>query len=351
MQEAVSMSAVVMSERVSRLGSSIVRDLLATAQNPNVISFAGGLPAPELLPELGELKVPAELGQYGETEGDPLLRGLISQHLRSRGLDCPKERILVLSGSQQGIDLVAKLFLDAGSSVIVERPTYLAALQVFRLLGADVRGLTLLAQGADARELTQLTGSCAARLAYLVPTYQNPTGITYSADVRRVVAQALDASGTPLFEDDPYAELRYSGPATRPIASYLRRAPWIYQSSFSKWFMPGIRLGFLAASEDLFTPLVRLKQASDLHSNRIAQWLAVRELSDPGREQRLERLRAAYRQKRDAFACSLYAARRPILLASAAANPRSDVAVAARYRARRSVRPGRGVFCWARACA
>jgi len=295
------MAAVVLSERITRLESSIVRDILAAAQQPSVISFAGGLPAPELLPALESLNVPATVGQYGATEGEPELRALISQHLFARGLRCPAERILVLSGSQQGIDLVSKLFVDQDSHVLVEQPTYLAALQVFRLLGAQLHGLTLHDEGIDAEELSELTIRKSPRFAYLIPNYQNPTGTVYSAAARDAVAHALDAACTPLFEDDPYGELRFDGPANTPIAARLTQAPWVYQSSFSKWFLPGIRLGFLAASEELFTALVRLKQAADLHSNRIAQWLAVRELTGGQREQRIACLRSRYREKRDAF--------------------------------------------------
>ncbi|MEY4578733.1 MAG: hypothetical protein RL701_3436 [Pseudomonadota bacterium] len=295
------MSSVVLSERIVRLKSSMVRDILAAAQAPSVISFAGGLPAAEVIPRLRGLDVPAEFCQYGATEGEPQLRALISAELRARGLVCPAERILILSGSQQGIDLVSKLFIDIGSAVLAEEPTYLAALQVFQLLGARIHGLPLSRSGVDTTQLAQLAQRTQPRFAYFVPTFQNPTGFTHEHDARRAIARVLDQANVPLFEDDPYRELAFDGPAPIPIAAHMQQSPWVYQSSFSKMFMPGIRLGFLAASPELFAPLVRLKQAADLHANRISQWLAVRDLLDPARPQRLAQLREHYRDKRDAF--------------------------------------------------
>src|SRR5581483_4826563 len=140
-----------------------------------------------------------------------------------------------------------------------------------------------------------------ARLCYLNPTFQNPTGTLYAAAQRAAVARELDAAGVPLFEDDPYREVAFDGPAPAPIASHLQSVPWLYQGSFSKVFLPGIRLGYLACSEQLWEPLERLKQAADLHSNRPSQWFALSLLEAPDREQRLSALRAAYRKKRDAF--------------------------------------------------
>jgi 2-aminoadipate transaminase len=293
------------SERIARLKPSVVREILAAAQAPGVISFAGGLPAPESLPPLTGLDVPQAYAQYGATEGEPRLRDAISRYLRAIGLECPPERVLVLSGSQQGIDLVAKLFVDVGTPILTESPTYLAALQVFHLFGAAVHGLPLGDAGVDPDELRRAAQARRPRLCYLVPTYQNPTGVSYDAGAREAVAEALDVTRVPLFEDDPYREVSFDGDSPRPIASHLGRASWVYQSSFSKVFVPGIRLGFLAASADLFVHLVRLKQAADLHSNRLSQWLALSELESPERAARLDVLRSVYRQKRDAFQVSL----------------------------------------------
>jgi DNA-binding transcriptional MocR family regulator len=295
------MSSSIFSERISRLRPSVVREILLAAQAPGVISFAGGLPAPEWLPSLAELAVPAGYGQYGPTPGEPALREEVSRYLARIGLECPAERVLILSGSQQGIDLTAKLFVDLGTPVVTESPTYLAALQVLDLFGARVHAVPLQADGLEPDALERALSESRARLCYLKPTFQNPTGTLYDSERRDAVARVLERSQVPLFEDDPYRELAFDGPAPAPIAGRLRNTPWIYQGSFSKVFLPGIRLGYLACSAELWEPLERLKQAADLHSSRVGQWLALALLRAPDRDERLARLREAYRVKRDAF--------------------------------------------------
>jgi DNA-binding transcriptional MocR family regulator len=288
-----------LSERVRDLRSSPVRAMLETALRPEVISFAGGLPAPDTFTGLDLPKPPPDLLQYGPTEGEPALRERLAIELGALGLDCPAERVMVLSGSQQGIDLAAKLFIDAGAPVAVESPAYLAALQVFRLFGA---GLQVLDRADPGAGWTERSGP---RFAYVTPTFQNPSGHCWTDAERGALAQACDASGVALFEDDPYRDLAYDPCERRPIAARLKRASWIYQGSFSKTLAPGLRLGFLAASEDLFPHLVNLKQAADLHASRVGQWYALRYLEDPARAPRLERLVDRYRRRRDAFAASM----------------------------------------------
>jgi DNA-binding transcriptional MocR family regulator len=233
--------------------------------------------------------MPGSVLQYGPTEGEPDLRRAIAEDLQRLGLDAAPDQVLILSGSQQGIDLAAKLFVDPGTPVGVEEPTYLAALQVLRFFGARMTALR----------------SPEAALAYAIPTFQNPTGHCYSAEERRGLAAHCDAAGIPLFEDDPYRDLVFDPVDRTPACAYLRKAPWIYQGSFSKNFAPGLRLGFLAASRELFTPLMRLKQAADLHSNRASQWLVLKEMRSAGREERLQAVVAFYRKRRDRFAESL----------------------------------------------
>ncbi len=293
------------SERISRLNSSLVRDILAATQRPGMISFAGGLPAPGELPVPDWSGVPAAVAQYGPSEGEPELREAIAGHARDLGMDCDASQVLVVSGSQQGIDLVAKLFIDPGTPMITEAPTYLAALQAFELFGAECHGVTLSSDGIDAGQLDTLAGSTGARLAYLIPTFQNPSGTCYSADARAAVACVADETGLTIFEDDPYRELVYEAVDRTPICSHIKTASWIYQSSFSKSFMPGIRVGYLIASPDLIPHLVRLKQAADLHTNRMGQWLAYRQLVDPDLETRLDGLRTAYAEKRAIMAETL----------------------------------------------
>jgi 2-aminoadipate transaminase len=286
------------SRRVSDLDASPVREALAVLERPGMISFAGGLPAKETFPTLDVSSVPPDSLQYGPSEGDGILRRQVAQYVGRIGLPCSPEQVLILSGSQQGIDLVAKLFIDPATPVAVEEPTYVAALQVFRYFGADFRSLE------RSRPLAGMDRTPPA-FAYVVPTFQNPTGYCYSAAERAAMASACDEASTPLFEDDPYRDLAYEACDRTPICAHLTRAPWIYQSSFSKSLAPGVRLGFLAASAEMMPYLVRLKQAADLHSSRVSQWLVLRQLEDTGFAARLAAVTELYRRKRDAFAAAL----------------------------------------------
>lgn len=288
-----------LSQRAKNLHASPIREILAVIDRPGMISFAGGLPSPESFPTLDLGRVPARWLQYGPSEGEPALRERVAAELVALGLACTPEQVLILSGSQQGIDLVAKLFIDPGTPVAVESPTYLAALQVFRFQGA--RFLALDPQQA----LPWPSAAARPAFAYVIPTFQNPTGHCYSAVERDALAAACDDQEVVLFEDDPYRELAYDACECTPVCARLKRAPWIYQGSFSKTLAPGLRLGYLAASPELMPYLTRLKQAADLHSNRISQWIVLQQLSDPQRRQRLARNVAGYRRKRDAFALAL----------------------------------------------
>lgn len=287
-----------LSLRTADLHASPVREMLAVAQRPGMISFAGGLPSADSFLDLDLSAPPVEALQYGPTEGEPALRARIAEELAALGLDTAPERVLVLSGSQQGIDLVAKLVVDRGTRVAVESPAYLAALQVFRFFGAELMPFQ---RGYSD---TGWSGRRPA-LAYVTPTFQNPTGACWTAEERRDLARACELRDVILFEDDPYRDLAY-GPCERtPAAALVRGASWVYQGSFSKTVAPGLRLGFLTASADLFPHLARLKQAADLHTNRLGQCMVLRYLQDEGRPARTARVAALYRQKRDAFDAAL----------------------------------------------
>jgi DNA-binding transcriptional MocR family regulator len=294
-----SLADVRLSRRVSDLEPSPIREILSVIERPGMISFAGGLPAAETFPRLDLAQLPAACLQYGATEGDTALRCRVAESLTRSGIGCAPEQVLILSGSQQGIDLAAKLFIDSGTPVAVEAPTYLAALQVFRYFGAALVTLDpRLPQAGIGR------GPRPA-LAYVNPTFQNPTGHCYDASERAAVAAACDELAVPLFEDDPYRDLAYEPCDRAPICARLERASWIYQSSFSKSLAPGLRLGYLAASPDLVSLLTRLKQAADLHSSRLSQWLVLEQLQGPRHAERLAAVVAAYRRKRDVFAAGL----------------------------------------------
>lgn len=287
------------SSRTRDLHASPIREILSVVDRPGMVSFAGGLPAPESFPQFDLAAMPQDILQYGPSEGEWALRQRVAADLHARGLQCSAEQVLIVSGSQQGIDLVAKLFIDPGTTVAVESPTYLAALQVFRFFGA--RFLPYDAAALDSAVWRREQPA----FAYAIPTFQNPSGRCLDAGQREALAASCDASRTPLFEDDPYRDLVYDACERTPVCALLRQAPWIYQGSFSKSLAPGLRLGYLVASPELLPFLTRLKQAADLHSNRVGQWLVLEQLNDARRESRLQELAGHYRQRRDAFEAAL----------------------------------------------
>jgi len=287
------------SARTRDLHVSPIREILSVVNRPGMISFAGGLPAVESFPQFSLDTMTQDVLQYGASEGDWELRQRVAQDLHARGLSCSAEQVLIMSGSQQGIDLVAKLLIDPGTTVAVESPTYLAALQVFRFFGAR-----FMAYDVDALD-TQCWQREKPAFAYAIPTFQNPSGRCLDAAQRIALAEACDAALVPLFEDDPYRDLVYDACERTPVCAKLQRAPWIYQGSFSKSLAPGLRLGYLVASPELLPFLTRLKQAADLHSNRVSQWLVLQQLNDAACEQRLSKLADSYRQRRDAFEAAL----------------------------------------------
>ncbi|WP_446809356.1 PLP-dependent aminotransferase family protein [Methylomonas sp. 2BW1-5-20] len=287
------------SSRTQDLQPSPIREILAVVDRPGMISFAGGLPSLDSFPQFNLQDMPRHMLQYGASEGEAELRERIAEDMQSLGVQCSAEQVLILSGSQQGIDLVAKLFIDPGTPVAVEAPTYLAALQVFRFFGAR-----FVAYDVGAPDLDHLRREKPA-FAYAIPTFQNPSGRCLDASERAALAAACDAADIPLFEDDPYRDLVYDACERTPVCARLQHAPWIYQGSFSKSLAPGLRLGYLAAAPELLPFLTHLKQAADLHSNRVSQWLVLQHLNDPARTQHLAELAEHYRQRRDAFESAL----------------------------------------------
>ena len=290
------------SERIDRLTSSLIRELLALTQKPDIISFAGGLPAREAMPALDLSDLPPDLSQYGTTDGEPELRAAIAAQLIGLGLRCKPEQILVTSGSQQGIDLASKLYIDPGTPVAVEAPSYLAALQSFRLFGARFEELPLAANGIDPDQLRQIIQRHRPALVYLIPTFQNPAGACYDEATRAAVATVLSETGTPLLEDEPYRDLVYEPVDRTPLcARFSEKETWMYMGTFSKTGIPGLRVGYIAASQNVHPYLVRLKQSTDLHTNRIGQWWCARLLNSAEYPAHLERLRNFYRERRDAM--------------------------------------------------
>jgi 2-aminoadipate transaminase len=304
--------------RCSRLRPSAIREILKTTGSPDVISFAGGLPAPELFPveavARAAQEVLAEDGpgalQYGPTEGYAPLRQWVAEHLAATaGLRVPAERVLIVSGSQQGLDLAAKVMLDPGDTVLVENPCYLGALQTFASSAANVVGLPCDDEGILPDELWRIleTSARLPKFLYLIPQFQNPTGTSLSASRRAEVVNLAAAFGVPLLEDDPYGRLRYDGEDLPALVSLPEAQDWLYLGTASKILAPGLRVAWLVASDAaIYERLVSAKQAADLHTSSFTQRLVWRHLRRPGElETHLETLCAAYRRRRDAMLAAL----------------------------------------------
>ncbi|WP_223588182.1 PLP-dependent aminotransferase family protein [Pseudomonas sp. A-R-19] len=293
------------SERVSRLKSSLIREILAAAQRPQVMSFAGGLPAEAMLPKVDWADMPVSIGQYGMSEGEPALREALAAEARALGVACEASQVLVVSGSQQTLDLAAKLYIDKGTEILLEAPTYLAALQIFQLFGADCLTVPLEADGPNLVQLRARLEQHRPAFIYLIPTFQNPSAVRYSEAKRDAVAALLDEFGVTLIEDEPYRELSFDGDSATPIAGRLKKASWIYTGTVSKTLLPGLRVGYLIASPDLFPHLLKLKQSADLHTNRVGQWQALQWIGSEKYQQHLSELRGFYRERRNAFQVAL----------------------------------------------
>ncbi|WP_327189144.1 PLP-dependent aminotransferase family protein [Streptomyces xinghaiensis] len=306
-----------LARRAAAVGSSPVRDILALTARPEVISFAGGLPAPELFDAEGLraaydrvlAEAPRRVLQYSTTEGDPALRAAVAARLGVRGLPTGPDDLLITAGSQQALTLLATTLLEPGDTVLVEDPTYLAALQCFALAGARVVPVPSDEDGVDPDALEELVARERPKLLYLVPTFQNPTGRTLPAERRQAVAGTARRHGLWIVEDDPYGELRFEGSPVPWIASLGAAADrTVLLGSFSKIMAPGLRLGWLRAPAALRRACVIAKQALDLHSSTIDQAAAARYLADADLDAHLARVRAAYRTRRDALLDGLPAA-------------------------------------------
>jgi len=293
-------------DRMQSVHKSFIREILKVTEDPSIISFAGGLPNARLFPvqEMARAaqKVLAENGeaalQYSTTEGYLPLREYIAGRYARSGLNVDPDDILITNGSQQGLDLLAKAFLDRGDGVLVERPTYLAALQSFGLFQPVFHSLTLHEDGVDIPQLEKALHEHHPKIFYSVPTFQNPTGITYSMDKRREAAEALDGQDAIFIEDDPYGELRFRGQSLPPMKSLLGDGS-VLLGTFSKIISPGVRLGWMVASPEIMEKAIIAKQASDLHSSCLIQRVVHQYLLDNDIDQHISRIRAAYGSQRD----------------------------------------------------
>ncbi|MFF9330208.1 PLP-dependent aminotransferase family protein [Streptomyces sp. NPDC014776] len=298
--------------RTSTIGGSPVRDILAVTARPEVINFAGGLPAPELFDRTGIAAAfravledtPARALQYATTEGEPVLREALAARITGRGLPTGADDLLITTGSQQALSLLATALVDPGDTVLVENPCYLAALQVFGLAGARVVAVPGDEDGPDPRALEELVARERPKLLYTVPTFQNPTGRTMPAGRRAELAAVAARCGLWIVEDDPYGELRYDGEPVPWIAAHEdARDRTVLLGSFSKVMAPGLRLGWLRAPQGLRRACAVAKQAADLHTPTVNQLAAAHYLDVL--DAHVERVREVYGERRDAMLAGL----------------------------------------------
>lgn len=299
--------------RVAGMKSSAIREILKVTESPEIISFAGGLPAPELFP-LEEIRKsyagvlgnndPAAL-QYSTTEGYRPLREYIAAAMAEKGIKTGPDEILLTNGSQQALDLLAKLFIDPGDAIVVESPSYLGAIQVFRSYQARFVTVPAGPDGTDPEALEKALLETRPKLIYLTPTFNNPTGITTSVEKRRAIAKLAGKYQVPLIEDDPYGELRYRGAPVPSIKSMDRSGMVIYTSTFSKTVAPGLRIGWVTAEPDIMSKLVLAKQGADLHTGTLTQQALYNYLTNSNVTRHIASIRTAYGKRRDAMIIAL----------------------------------------------
>ena len=309
-------------QRTQRMGSSVIRELLKFTELPEIISFAGGMPAPEVFP-LEEIKracihVLDNLGpqsvQYGTTEGYLPLREQICRHTERYGIKIGPENVMITSGSQQALDLLGKIFINPGDHILVESPTYLGALQAWNAYGAEYVTVPLDKEGmvTDALEEALRYGP---KFIYVLPNFQNPTGVTLSLERRHKLIELADRYGVPIVEDDPYGQLRFEGehlPTIVALDGQFRgnhdncyRGNVIYLSTFSKILSPGIRLAWVVAPPEVITKLVSAKQGADLHTATFNQ-IVAHEVSKGGFiYEHIKIIRKVYRERRDAMLAAM----------------------------------------------
>ena len=301
--------------RIGGLKPSAIREILKVTQDPSVISFAAGNPAPEAFPAKEMKQIADELFdtraayalQYGVSEGYTPLRELTLQRLREKhNTGGPDDDLIIVSGGQQVMDLAAKCFLNEGDSIIVEDPSFIGSLNCFRSYGANLIGVPMEPDGINVEALEQaLKTGKNIKLMYLIPTFQNPTGRVMSLAKRKRCLELAREYNVPIIEDNPYFELRYSGEYVPTIKSMDTDGLVIYAGSYSKVLSPGIRLGFACANKEVISKLVVVKQVSDVHTNLFFQMIAAEYLSRYSLDEHIEQVCGIYRAKRDAMADAL----------------------------------------------
>jgi 2-aminoadipate transaminase len=300
--------------RAEKMNPSVIREILKVTEKPGIISFAGGRPSPKTFPveAMAEAtqRVLTQDGraalQYAASEGYGPLRDWVAAELGKQGLKAHADQVLITTGSQQGLDLVAKILIDAGSRILVETPTYLGALQAFTPMEPTVVSVDSDDEGVVVRDLTAKVGNAEtkARFLYVLPNFQNPTGRTMSEARRAALSAEAARLGLPLIEDNPYGDLWFDA---APPPSLTSRNPegCVYLGSFSKILAPGLRLGFMVAPKALYPKLLQAKQAADLHSPSFNQRIVAEVLKDGFIDRHVPTIRALYKRQRDAMLLAL----------------------------------------------
>jgi 2-aminoadipate transaminase len=298
------------------MGSSVIRELLKLTQQPDIISFAGGLPAPEVFPtakiqeacntvlnEQGGLAL-----QYSTTEGHLPLREMIARHNARFSVEVSPDNIMITSGSQQALDFIGRLFINRGDFVVVESPTYLGALQAWNAYGAQYVAVPSDEDGMIVDELEQAL-RVGPKFIYVLPNFQNPSGSTLSLERRKKLVELADKYGVPIVEDDPYGQLRYEGehlPSVVQLDSQMRgpnggtyTGNVIYMSTFSKLLAPGLRLAWVIAPPQVIRKLVMTKQGADLHTATFNQLVAYEVGKGGYIDEHVKTIRSVYKERRD----------------------------------------------------
>jgi 2-aminoadipate transaminase len=301
-----------LAQRCDRMNPSVIREILKLTELPGVRSLAGGLPSADTFPveamREATAKVladtPREALQYAASEGFGPLRDWVSAMLGAKGIDAPANRILITNGSQQGLDLVGKVMLDAGNTVAVETPTYLGALQAFNPNEPKFASVAGDIDGPLPEGIAALPKG--TRFMYVLPNFQNPTGRVIPAARRDALVAAAQRANVPLVEDNPYGELWYDEEPPRPLASRWAEGT-LYLGSFSKVLAPGLRLGFMVCPQTLYPKLLQSKQAADLHTGSFSQRVVYEVIKNGFLDEHIPTIRDRYRTQRDAMETALKA--------------------------------------------
>jgi 2-aminoadipate transaminase len=312
-------------QRMQWMGSSVIRELLKLTDRPEVISFGGGLPAPELFPVQAfaeaARKVLQEQGskalQYSTTEGYRPLREFIVDRMGRYGIPANVDNVLLTSGSQQALDMIGKILINPGDMILTEEPTYLGALQAWRAYQADFVTVPLDDDGITTGQRLEDALCAGPKFMYILPNFHNPGGVTLSLERRRQIVEIADQTGIPIIEDDPYGQLRFEGEHLPPLLvldgerlnhhlygngngdGYFRRGNVIYLSTFSKTLAPGLRLGWIVAPEEVIHRCVMAKQGMDLHTSTFDQMVTYEVARDGFIDEHVREIRRVYRERRD----------------------------------------------------